>query len=106
MISELPLDALGYLIPTAQKWEQDELKAETEKRLFPLWLADRMLHQLAGGKKSDFISYSDFIDQAFNSGAERTERSHEATATPARSGEDIIADFMPIIDADRRRSRG
>ena len=105
MISELPLDALGYLIPAAQKWEQEELKAETEKRLFPLWLADRMLHQLCGGKKSDFISYSDYLNQAF-SGAERTERSHDATVTPAKSGEDIIADFVPIIEADRRRSRG
>ncbi len=101
----MPLDALGYLIPAAQKWEQEELKAETEKRLFPLWLSDRTLHQFAGGSKSDFIKYSDYIDKAFNSGAERTERSHKATV-PSRTGEDIISEFMPIIEADRGRSRG
>lgn len=105
MISELPLDALGYLIPAAQKWEQEELKAETEKRLFPLWLTERALHQLKGGSKSDFISYSDYIDKAFNSGAKRTERSHTATAPP-RTGEEIISEFMPIIEADRGRNRG
>lgn len=104
MISELPLDALGYLIPAAQKWEQEELKAETEKRLFPLWLTERTLHQIAGGSKSDFINYSDYISKAF-SGAERTERRHDVTATPP-TGEDIINEFMPLIEADRRRERG
>jgi hypothetical protein len=105
LISELPLAALGYLIPAAQKWEQEELKAETEKRLFPLWLTERALHQLAGGSKSDFIKYSDYLDKAFGNGAERTERSHTATVKP-RTSEDIISEFMPVIEADRGRNRG
>jgi hypothetical protein len=102
MISGLPLAALAYLLPAARDWEQQEVKAAAEKRLFPIWFAQKTLHEVAGGK-GDFIKYSDFIGDILERGAEHTERN---TAAPPRSGEDILKDFMPLIEADRGRGSG
>lgn len=104
MISGLPLAALGYLIPAAQKWEQEEMRAATEKRLFPIWFVRKTMHELTGGK-GDFVKYSDFVENIIGRGAEHTEREHEPAAPP-RMGEDILNDFMPMIEADRGRGGG
>lgn len=105
MISELPLSEFGTLINAAQEWEQAEVKAETERRLFPLWLAERLLHQIAGGKKADFVTYSDFIKRAFD-GDETAGVGMNAPEPPPRTAEDILNEFIPIIEADRGRGRG
>ena len=105
MISGLPLAALGYLIPAAREWERQEQRTAIDKRLFPIWFAEKTLHELAGGSKGDFIKYSDFIDNILERGAEHTERKHEPAAPP-RTGEDIINDFLPLIEADRGRGGG
>lgn len=103
MISGLPLAALGYLIPAAREWERQEQRAAAEKRLFPIWYAGKITHELTGGK-GDYIKYSDFIKN-IERGAEHTERKHEPAAPP-RTGEDIINDFLPLIEADRGRGGG
>lgn len=101
MISELPLDALGYLLPAAQKWEEEEFKAEAEKRLFPLWLAERTLHQLKGGGKDSFIGYDEYINKAFGESPQQS-----SSTSAARTSEEILSDFLPLIEADRGRKNG
>ena len=103
MISGLPLAALAYLLPAAREWERQEIKAAAEKRLFPIWFAQKTLHEVAGGSKGDFIKYSDYIESILERGAEHTKQN---TAAPPRSGEDILKDFMPLIEADRGRGGG
>lgn len=101
----MPLDALAYLLPAALRWERDELKAEAEKRLFPLWIVDRFMHELAGGDRKDFIAYDEFVKKVLG-GEERTELRAGAAPPPKRTADDIIKDYMPMIEADRRRNFG
>lgn len=101
----MPLDALAYLLPAARKWEDEEFKAEAEKRLFPLWIAERCMHELAGGDRKEFISYEEFIKKVLG-GEKMTQTRTVTPARPPRTAEDIINDFMPMIEADRRRELG
>ncbi len=103
MISELPLNEFGSLIKAAQEWEQAETKAEIEKRLFPLWLTERALHRIAGGKKSEYVSYSDYLKRAFE---ENDEAKGKTPEKPLKTAEDILNEFLPIIEADRGRENG
>jgi hypothetical protein len=102
----LPLDALAHLLPAAMQWERDELKAEAEKRLFPLWLAERCMHELAGGDRKNFIAYDEYVKKVLG-GEDRTElRTRAAPPPPKRTADEIIKDYMPMIEADRRRNFG
>lgn len=102
----MPLEALGDLLRSARKWEREEIEEKIERRLFPLWAIRRAVHSLKGGSDSTFISYEDFINQTLNNGAQSAERRPTTPAMPARSGEDIINDLKPYIEADRRRQNG
>lgn len=59
--------------------------------MFPLWLANYAVNKVNG---TEGLAYADFmaaIDSEEYGGAARTER----------SGDDIMADFAPIIEAQR-----
>lgn len=84
------------LLSFARKKEEAKLKADLEKRLFPLWLSSYVLSKVKG---TECMEYDDFIKSSF--------ANDEITSydTPEHTSDDILAEFMPIINADRERRK-
>ena len=93
LIESLPLAALGGLLSFATEEEKRLEKAEQEKRLFPLWLANYALAKLQG---SEAMDYETFINQTFSEVPPPAPKKE-------KSADDITAEFAPIIEADRRK---
>lgn len=66
-----------------------------------MWLANDAVSKLKGADSP--ISYQEFLNKTI--GAERTERRQYAPepSTHRKTGQEIIDEFMPIIEADRGR---
>lgn len=67
-------------------------KQETEKSLFPLWLATTTISKL---NNTECIEFNDFIDKV------STPNTSETISN--RSPEDIINEFLPVVENDRKR---
>jgi hypothetical protein len=63
------------------------------------------MHELAGGDRKNFIAYDEYVNKVLG-GEDRTELRAKAAPPPKRTGEEILKDYMPMIEADRRRSFG
>lgn len=96
----MPLSELGGLISHARKKEEIKLKSDLEKRLFPLWLSNFIAAKIKG---EDVIGYDEFIR---NTLIEPNTSSTKCTPEQEkRTGDDILEEFMPLINADRERRR-
>lgn len=85
------------LISFAKKEEEIKLKADLEKRLFPLWLSSYVLSKVKG---TECMEYDDFIKSAFSN-----DEITISCNTFEHTGDDILAEFTPIINADRGRRK-
>lgn len=99
MISELPLSYLDTLLSAAKRKEEEHQKSEIEKRLFPMWLMKTLGGRMQG---EETLSYTDFLKNVFaeNNNPSTPQTRHKKT------GDEILSEFMPIIDADRRGNIG
>lgn len=88
---------MGELLAHARREEKRRDKLETEKQLMPLWLVSFAISRFKGEEIMDF---EEFIRQSLDDG---NDEAPKAPARPKRSGEEIMAEFMPIVDADRLR---
>lgn len=95
LIESLPLTALGELLSFAQKEEKRIEREALEKRLFPLWLANYALGKLHGAEVMD---YEEFISQTL-----KPETAPIKPTKKRKTADEIIAEFMPIVEADRRK---
>ncbi len=60
----------------------------------PLWLVGYAISRFKG---EEFMDFEEFIRQSFDNEAPK------APARPKRSAEEIMAEFLPIIEANRMR---
>lgn len=98
MIEQLPLSFLGELLDFAQAKERNREKSECEKALFPLWLANYALSELRGEKTADFESFiSQIMTYPDLSAADKKQ---------SKTAEEITAELMPLVLADRNKSKG
>lgn len=88
------MSALGELLSYARNEEEQLEKLEREKQLFPLWLANYALAKLKGDE--EIMDFEDFIKQTFKPGAPTPKKQK-------RTAEDIMAEFMPVVEADKKR---
>lgn len=95
LIESLPLTALDELLSFAQKEEKRTEREELEKRLFPLWLANYALGKLQGAEVMD---YEEFINQTLEPATAPIKPTKKE-----KTADEIIAEFMPIVEADRRK---
>ena len=93
----MPLSELNKLISYARKKEEIKLKADLEKRLFPLWLSNYIAAKIKG---EECIEYDKFIK---NTLFEPNTSITKYTDKTERTSDDILAEFMPLINADRER---
>ena len=96
----MPLSELNKLISYARKKEEIKLKADLEKRLFPLWLANYVAAKIKG---EECIGYDKFIKSTLIE--PNTSIKEQNADKTEHTGDDILAEFMPLINADRERRR-
>lgn len=68
-------------------------KEELEKQLAPLWLVNFLAAKLKG---EEVMSYEDFHNMVFD-------EEKPVKSKSQRSGEEIINEFMPLVEADRQK---
>lgn len=96
----MPLSELNNLISYARKKEEIKFKADLEKRLFPLWLSNYVAAKIKG---EEVIGYDEFIKSTLlEPNTPITERN---TNNVVHTSDDILSEFMPMINADRERRR-
>ena len=87
--------ALGELLSYANKEEERLQKAEIEKRLFPLWLVNYAAAKIKGS--GEVIGYDEFLKIVFSDSAIPN------TPKKKKTAEEIMAQFAPIIAADKQK---
>lgn len=95
LIESLPLTSLGELLSFAHNEEKRLEKHEIEKQLFPLWLANYLIAKLQGAEQ--VMDFEEFMKQTTSPAATPKPKIQKRTA------EDIMADFMPLVEADKQR---
>jgi hypothetical protein len=85
------------LLSYARKEEKQLAKLETEKQLFPLWLSNFVVAKLKGDEVN--IDFEEFVNECLKPGKPQPKNAK-------RTAEDIKAEFMPIIKADKNREEG
>lgn len=94
------MSALGELLSYCYESETKARKAETEKRLFPLWLVSYALSQLSGVMPGmepvEAMPYDEYIKTVLD-GQEQPKKEEIKRKGP----EEILAEFAPIIEAER-----
>lgn len=71
-------------------------KAEIEKRLFPLWLVNYAAAKIKPGL--EVMDYPEFLASVLSD-----EPAPQPKAKQKRTAEDIMADFAPIVAADKQK---
>lgn len=87
------------MLSFAYKEEARAQKAEIEKRLFPLWLVNYAVAKVKGGEVA--MDYEQFLATVFSD--EQPAQVRTARKEKKRTPEEIMADFMPMVEADRRK---
>lgn len=80
----------------AEKEEKRLEREKVEKQLFPLWLVNYMLGKTAG---IEVMDYEEFINQTLSPTTESAERA----TTLKKTADEIMAEFMPLVEADRKK---
>lgn len=88
--------ALGELLSYAHKEETRIRKEELEKRLFPLWLANYTVAKLTGA--DEVMDFEEFINTTLSDKA-----APKAAPKKEKTAEDIMAELMPLVEADKQR---
>lgn len=100
LIESLPLTSLGELLSFAHNEEKRLEKHEIEKQLFPLWLANYLIAKLQGVEQ--VMDFEEFMKITTSPG-EAPKPKTQKPKTQKRTAEDIMAEFMPYVEADKQR---
>lgn len=85
---------LGELLRYANRKEIEEIEKETEKRLFPLWLANYVASKIKG---EETLEYGDFLMKTMQKTSENEEKPAQSEK---KSAEEIVSDFERFLPAD------
>lgn len=92
----MPLSHLGELLGFCYKEEERLIKREQEKELFPLWLVNYGVSLITN---TEIMSFEEFLNTTRNSGNANVTNKPK----PKRTADEILNEFAPIIEADRKR---
>lgn len=99
LIEDLPLAALGELLSFAYGEEKRKAKEKLEDKLFPLWLANYAVTKMRD-EQAEVMGFEEFLQSTFEAGDNPPKEPQKQ-----RTAEDIIAEFMPLVEADKRKGR-
>lgn len=85
------------MLSYARKEEEQLAKLEAEKQLFPLWLANYVVAKLKGDEVN--MDFEEFINECLKPGRPQPKK-------PKRTANDIMAELMPLVEADKNREEG
>lgn len=90
----MPLSFLAELLDFAVAEEKRKQEAEDRKELTKLWFVHYIVAKLG---KQQPMEYKDFMEQSLNS----AEPASTSKRKPSKkSAEEIMAEFMPIVERD------
>lgn len=95
----MPLSHLGELLGFAYKEEEYLIKRVQEKELFPLWLVNYGISIL---NNTEIMSFEEFLNTARDSGNAKADNAINKSKAK-RTADEILNEFKPIIEADRKR---
>lgn len=90
LVERLPLRCFGELLTAARKREEHEEKDKSDKLMLGLWIVRFAVDCLRGEEP---IGLEEFMAE-------------ETPLPPKKTADEIMADILPIIDAERRRNGG
>ena len=88
LVERFPLRMLGELLSAARKREENEAKEKADKMIATLWFARVAIDTITGSEPVDFDEF-------------QSEITKKDEPTKKRTAEEIMADFIPIINAER-----
>lgn len=89
LVERLPLRCFGELLTAARKRDEQEEKEKTDKLMLGLWIVRFAVDCIRGEEPIGLEEFMAVDDEK-----------------PKRCADDIMADILPIIDAERRRNGG
>lgn len=97
LIEDLPLASLGELLSFAYGEEKRKAKEKLEDKLFPLWLANYAVSKMRD-EQAEVMDFEEFLRSTFEADEAPPKKSQKQ-----RTAEDIIADIMPFVEADKKK---
>lgn len=88
LVERFPLRMLGELLSAARKREEAKEKEKTDKMIAALWFARVAIDTITGSEPVDFDEFQGEIIK-------------KDEPTKKRSAEEIMAEMMPLINAER-----
>ena len=88
LVERFPLRMLGELLSAARKREESIEKEKADKMIAALWFARVAIDTITGSEPVDFDEF-------------QSEITKKDEPTKKRSAEEIMAEMMPLINAER-----
>ena len=92
------MSELDGLLSYAETQEEKRAQEETEKLTFIFWTANYMLSKIAG---SELISYQELLKSTLSPVTDNGQPQNTPPLKAAKTPEEIIAELMPFVEADR-----
>lgn len=85
------------MLSFAYNEEKRKAKEKLEDKLFPLWLANYAVSKMRD-ESAEIMDFEEFMQSTLEASGAPSKKQKEQ-----RTAEDIIAEFMPLVEADRKK---
>lgn len=85
------------MLSFAYNEEKRKAKEKLEDKLFPLWLANYAVSKMRD-ESAEIMDFEEFLQSTLEAGEAPPKKQKKQ-----RTAEDIMAEFMPLVEADRKK---
>lgn len=85
------------MLSFAYNEEKRKAKEKLEDKLFPLWLANYAVSKMRD-ESAEIMDFEEFMQSTLEASGVPSKKQKEQ-----RTAEDIMAEFMPLVEADRKK---
>ncbi len=85
------------MLSFAYNEEKRKAKEKLEDKLFPLWLANYAVSKMRD-ESAEIMSFEDFLQSTLEAGEAPQKKQKKQ-----RTAEEILAEFMLLVEADRKK---
>lgn len=88
------------MLSFAYNEEKRKAKEKLEDKLFPLWLANYAVSKIRD-ESAEIMDFEEFLQSTLD--AETAPQKKQVKQKKQRTAEDIMAELMPLVEADRKK---